>query len=105
MEVGEEYAHLELLWDVGKGTLTAYVLDGECESSLRLEQTELQLQGNGWKGSLKAVASPLSGETVGDTSQFSGSLPALRGRTQWNGAIRSLTVQGRTLENLPLVYH
>lgn len=104
MEVGEELAHLELLWDADKALLTVYVLNGECESSVRVRQTELQLQGMDWGGSLKAVANALSEEKVGDTSQFSGSLPGLRGHSQWSGEIRSLTVSGRNFKHLPITY-
>ncbi|MCW5869395.1 MAG: hypothetical protein KIS61_19210 [Candidatus Eremiobacteraeota bacterium] len=102
VEVGEEFAHLEVVWEADRASLTVYVLDGECESSVRLRQTELQLVGKDWNGKVKAVASPLSDEKGGDTSQFEGTLPALRGRSGWSGEIRTLTVRGRTFEHLPV---
>lgn len=104
VEVGEEFAHLELLWDADKASLTVYVLDGECETPVRLGQAELQLQGMDWSGSLRGVANSLSEEKVGDTSQFGGSLPGLRGHSEWSGEIRSLTVNSQTFEHLRIAY-
>lgn len=104
VEVGEEFAHLELVWDAEKASLTIYVLDGECESSVRIGQKALQLVGKGWRGQLQAIANPLSDEKVGDTSQFAGSLPSLRGRSGWSGEVGNLTVNGRTFEHLPVAY-
>ena len=104
VEVGEEFAHLELLWEADKALLTVYVLDGECEASVRLRQAELELRGKGWNGTLKAIASPLSDEKVGDTSHFAGSVPGLRGRSKWDGEIQVLTVNGQKFEHLPVAF-
>ncbi len=104
VEVGEELAHLELLWDADKASLTVYVLDGECESPVRIGQTELRLGGKDWNGKLHAIANVLSDEKIGDTSQFGGSLPSLRGRSEWSGEIGSLNIGGRTFERLPVAY-
>ena len=43
MELGGEFAHVELVLDPDAGSLTAYVLDGEAEESVRLKQPSLTL--------------------------------------------------------------
>ena len=39
VEFGEEFAHLELVIDAATGRVSAYVLDGEAEKSVRIGQT------------------------------------------------------------------
>jgi hypothetical protein len=43
VELGEEFAHLELVLNAQTGTLTVYVLDGEAEQSVRIAQPEIEL--------------------------------------------------------------
>src|SRR5205085_2013512 len=43
VELGEEFAHVELVLDRKAGRLTAYVLDGEAEQPVRVTQPTLTL--------------------------------------------------------------
>lgn len=103
-EVGEEVAHLEMVWDEASGRLTLYVLDGECEQPVRLKQPELVLKGEGWETRLPGQPNSLSDEKVGDTSQFGGQVPALKGKKQWQAEVNLLEVFGRKFSHLPVQY-
>lgn len=111
VELGEgEFAHLELLLDPVTGTLTGYSLDGEAENPVRLKQSEIVLLVRDAKGpgefalALAARPNSLTGETVGDTSEFSASSPLLKNATAFKGRIRSITTKGQTFDGLPFQY-
>ena len=106
---GEEFFHYELVLDAGTGTLTVYVLDGEAEHPVRVKQKQLvfKLKARGAKGApvkvvAKAVADELTGETVGDTSEFQAVVPALRGVTAFDGVLLLGEVKGQTFKNLKI---
>lgn len=105
IELGEEFAHVELVLDSAAGRLTAYVLDGEAESAVRIADAELRftLQPPAvgpLDVVLAAVPNPLSGETVGDTSQFAATVPALRGVEEFFGSLHGVTVRGQAFSDL-----
>lgn len=106
--LGGGAAHLELVLDAQHGALTAYVLDGEAERSLRVKQKEIGIRVAlaGEKDepvlvNLKAVANVLTGETEGDSSQFEGSVAALKETARFAGVIVALTVRGREFRDVP----
>src|SRR5258708_19176066 len=43
VEVGEDFAHVELLPDLQQGNLTVYILDGEAENPIRIHQPSMDL--------------------------------------------------------------
>jgi hypothetical protein len=104
IELGEEFAHVEVVIDNEKTKVTAYVLDGEAEQPVRIKQPELQITVDppGLTLKLAAVANLMTGETVGDTSEFA--VP-----TEWlkliadgrDATLREITVRGSTFENVP----
>jgi hypothetical protein len=110
VELGEEFAHLELVFDASEGRLTGYVLDGEAEQFLRIPQNEIVLRvsvgGNTPEETvtLAAVASPLTGETVGDTSEFVGTSAALRGASRFKGKVTILEVLGTRFSDVPFEF-
>lgn len=101
-ELGEEFAHLEFTLDPAEGKLTAYALDGEAENSVRLKQptirVALKLAKPGGARSLDldlaAVANALTGETVGDTSEFAAASAELKGAASFEGTIREVEIRG-----------
>ena len=107
VELGNEFAHVELVRDADAGSLTAYVLDGEAEESVRVKQPLLTLViRNTPNGAIEhlelaARADVLTGETVGDTSEFSVTSPSLRGRSALKGSIDDITVKGEDFRNVP----
>ena len=86
---GEEFAHLEFVLDAESGKLTAYALDGEAENPVRLSQPNIQCHihrddtGSQTVLELGAVADVLTGESLGDTSEFAGQSEALKGATEF----------------------
>ena len=100
VELGDEFAHVELVLDPSDGSLTAYFLDGEAEESVRLKQPSLKLSINA-QGSrpaqvveLAAQANILTGETVGDSSEFSVTTPSLIGMRSLSGNLGEIVVKG-----------
>jgi hypothetical protein len=105
--LGEEAAHLELVLDAATGKLTAYVLDGEAQQSLRVKQKEIEVRvsPDGKKDDsvavvLKGVANILTGETEGDTSQFEGQAAILKGAARFGGVVSAVTVRGAELKGV-----
>jgi hypothetical protein len=107
--LGEEFSHYELVLDPATGTLDVYVLDGEAEKAVRVKQKQLvfKLKARGAKGPAvkvvaKALANELTGETVGDTSQFEAVVPALKGAQAFDGSLVLGQVKGRTFKDLKI---
>ena len=106
--LGEEFAHIEVKVDSKTGALTAWVLDGECESAVRIAQTSVTIRvGDGATAvdvALGAVANALTGESVGDTSQFDGVSPRIVGLDRFAGTVLSVNVKGQRFENVTFRY-
>jgi hypothetical protein len=102
VEFGDEFAHLELVLDSNTGRLTAYALDGEAEKPLRLAQPSIAVVVTlpdvlpPIEVTLTAVENALTGEKAGDTSQFTASVPELKGRKMFKGSVTALTIRGRS---------
>jgi len=107
--VGDHFAHVEFVLDTATGKLTAYVLDGEAEKAVRVKQKEIKLkiEGLGEKNfdlELKAVANVLSGETVGDTSQFEGTHEKLKGAKHFDSEIEKLEIKGQKTKDIEFCF-
>lgn len=106
--LGEEFAHLEFVLDLENGKLTAYALDGEAENPVRLSQDIIELtvvsiapqQGQAMDVVLEPVANDLTGETVGDTSQYEADAPLLTTMTVFNARIKSIDIKGETFKDV-----
>ena len=53
---------------------------------------------------LNAVANELTGETVGDTSEFSVTAEALEGRRRFAGRVTSIEVRGMSFQEVAMSY-
>jgi hypothetical protein len=99
VEFGEEFAHLELQLDPAIGRLTGYVLDGEAEKPVPIVQGEIVLLVKGksadYSVPLKGVGNPLTGEKLGDTSQFEGQADQLKGAKEFDAEVLKITVKGK----------
>ena len=104
VEVGEHQFNLEFVRDAAAGTLTAYVLDGHAENFVRLGakviEVVLEVKGRTERLSLAAVANELSGETVGDTSQFTAQADWLKREGEFKGRIAVLVIRGMTFKDI-----
>ena len=106
--LGEEFSHVELVLDSATGELNAYVLDGEAENPVRVSQSSLiiKLKENGKlvKLRLKPIANALTGEKVGDTSQYQGTFEQLKGLSHFEGYISSITSRGESFKDVRFLY-
>lgn len=106
--LGDDADHVEFLADPAQGSLSAFITDDDAENPVRLKassfQVSVQGSGNPFKVTLKAVASPLTGETVGDSSQFLGYSSRLKGLAAFDGKILSFQEQGQVYKNVAFHY-
>ena len=106
--LAEETAHVEVLLDSATGRFSLYVLGPHAEAPVRTEQTELivkvAVDGAEHELSLPAIASELTGETVGDSSEFSADVPALKGIASLVGEIREISARGTTYSAVRFTY-
>lgn len=104
IEVGEHAYNLELLRDSAAGKLTVWLLDGHAENFVRIKAPALEAtvtSGSEKKSlSLKAVANPATGETVGDTSQFEAQAEWLKGSLPLEVAFAPVDIKGRRFDGL-----
>lgn len=109
VEVGEHVAHLEVVVE-DDGTVSAYVLDCGGEKGIPIAQEKITLEvknaedGTRMSLELQAVASELTGETVGNTSEFRGKSGELAGLSSWVASIPSLEIKGQVFESLSFEY-
>ena len=106
--LSEERVNMELLADPETGHLSALVLGAHAEKAVRIAQETIALTievgGETHQVELPAVASELTGETVGDTSEFAAEIPVLKGVGTFEGSIASVTVRGETYTDLAFTY-
>jgi hypothetical protein len=106
VELGEHLAMLEFVLDAGAGTMTVYVLDGGAEQAVRIAQPSMTVTFDapqalaGQTLTLPAKANVLTGETVGDTSEFVVTLPALKGQTTFSARVAEVVVKGQTFKDV-----
>ena len=105
---GEDFCHVELVFDPASGKLSGFVLDGEAENPVRIVQKtiRMKLKINEKQVSivLNAAANPLTGETVGDTSEFSAVITGLKGLSRFSGTIVYANIKGVTFKNVDFMY-
>ena len=104
VEVGSHYANLEVL--LKDTILTVYLLDGHAENPVRVAAERIAInvtpagRTKALEVSLKAVANDLTGEKVGDTSQFQATVPGLAGVVEFEAVIPELTLRGKTFKHI-----
>lgn len=102
VDVGDDFAHVELVFDTAQGTLSAYILDGEAEEVVPLKQPTIlvRLSRPARTLKLKAVVSPLNGEKPGATSSYALTDLSLKGLSQIQGTLVSVNFNGQIFKNL-----
>jgi hypothetical protein len=106
VELGEHFGFLEFVLNGETGTLTAYVLDGGAEQAVRIAQPTLTVTLDapqalaGQALTLAAKANVLTGETVGDTSEFVVTHAALKGLTTFSARVTEVVVKGQAFKDL-----
>jgi hypothetical protein len=115
VEVGEHQASLEIVVDPGTGRLTIFVLDGCAENTIRLAQPAIkvtvilppapdEVSAEAHVATLAAVANPLTGETVGDTAEFTALVPELVGAQYFAGVVGELEIRGTSFTGVDFYY-
>jgi len=108
VEVGEHQFNVELVHDADDGRLTAYVLDAHAEDFVRLPIRGFAIIAlvNGHRESLPmaAVGNPVTGETVGDTAEFSGVADWLKGRVAFDACIPAIDIRGTTFKDVRFAF-
>lgn len=115
LELGAHQGYLEFLLDPASGNLSLWALDAHAENPVRLAEPAilLDLQSVTVAGakrdlaeslSLAPVASALTGETAGNTSEFGGQHAALVGASAFAARVRAVQHRGTDYRDLPLDY-
>jgi hypothetical protein len=104
VELGEEFSHMEIVLDPASGKITAYALDGEAEKAVRLKQAEIVIKITGVKDlpsiTLKAKASALTGESVGDSSEFTAQSDQLKNVKEFDAVVSDVTIKGKQFKDV-----
>jgi len=90
--LGDHIAQLELVPSDQEGEWLLYVLDGGAERFVRIEQEAISATLDGRKVVFQAVANQATGETVGDTAQFAGTVEGLSGDSRFPVRIDEIVV-------------
>jgi hypothetical protein len=107
VELGDEFAHVEFVHDSVAGTLTAYLLDGEAESAIRVTAPTMGValtspaRFAARPYELLAQSSILTGETIGNSSEFTLSHEAFRHAEPITGVVLDLDVRGQRFRDVP----
>jgi len=105
---GNEDAHIEFLVNPEAGTVTAWFFKPHMEQYLRmkLESFEVLAKRDGEDAKLlfKAVANPVTGETVGDTSEFLAKADWLSETESFDAVLPEITVLGKVYRNVAFKY-
>ncbi len=102
-------AGLEFVHDPSSGMLTAYVLDAAGTATMRSPAKAIAVEvtptgGNKVSLSLVSTANGLTGDVVGNSSQFGGTTPSLKGVTTFSGVVTSFAAGGQTFTNVSFSY-
>ena len=112
VELGDHAANVELLIDAEQKVFALYALDAHAENAAKIAQADVEItvlaskQGTKEKPAedftikLAAVANENTGEKIGDTSQFQVGLEALKGLTEFEGVIKTITIKGATYNDV-----
>ena len=105
VELGDEIGQVEFVRDRGEGRLTAYVLDGEAEQSVRLTQPTIVIRlrdsaASGASFTLQPHPSALTGERVGDASEFALTDARFKNPGPMVGVIAEIIFKGQTFHDV-----
>lgn len=106
IELGEHAYNLEFVRDAATGTLTVYVLDGHAENFVRIPASGIEVVampgGMRTPVTLKPVANSVTGETVGNTSQFDIQADWLKTAGEFAGIV-TIEIKGTKFEQVPFM--
>ena len=104
VEIGEEEYHVEFTFGEPPGTLDAYFMDGEMEDYVRLSAASfnaiVRVDGRDFPLEFRAMASPATGETVGDSALFEAHADWLAAKPALKISVPALRIKGHVYTNL-----
>ena len=103
--LAEEFAHVELVLDRATGTLDAYSLGAHADTPVRLAQESLTVVLPDFELELAAVASTLTGDTVGDASRFQVTDERLATDAELSGTVKWVESLGQRFEDVEFTLH
>jgi hypothetical protein len=102
--LGDEVYQVEFVLDAAAGDLQAFVLDGEMENFMRASSPAFTLiatvGGQPRTLTMRAVANPATGETVGDTSMFEAQADWLKTTPEFDAVLQAITIRGSTFTDV-----
>ena len=107
VELGEHGTgfNLEVVHNGETGDLAIHVYDSHVSNPVRIKQESITLTvgTENKEVVLAAVANPVYEESIGDTSFFEakGALPGVK---EFEASVKSVTIKGRTFENIAFSY-
>jgi preprotein translocase subunit SecG len=103
VELGEEFAHLELVNDATNNKITCYVLDGDLKTGIKAQQPTIIAQVKGLDEShnltFKATVNELASNTAESSSQYESEFKFEKGKAV-TLIIKKVTLKSKTFENL-----
>ena len=104
IELGNEQYHIELVRDATAGKLTAYILDGELENFVRITAPAILMNatfpGRVESLRLQAIANSVTGEHLGDTSQFEAQGEWIKTVNTFDGIFPHLQIRSANFTNV-----
>ncbi|HUR59627.1 MAG TPA: hypothetical protein VM029_18050 [Opitutaceae bacterium] len=102
--LGDELYHVELVRHAATGTLQAYVFDGGLENFIRSSAPSIEIaatvNGGPQTLTLRAVANPATGETVGDTALFETQADWLKTTGEFDAVLKRIAIRGRDFSDV-----
>jgi hypothetical protein len=102
--LGKEEYHVELVLDSPAGKLQAFVLDGELENFIRVQQPSFEVSAKLPEREevlvFRAIPNNATGETVGDTSLFETQADWLKTTSTFEGVLKELQVRGKAYQKI-----
>lgn len=102
--LGNHFAQLELVAGQNPGEWSIYVLDGGAERFVRIEQSQISVTMDGQDVVFQAVANAATGESIGDTSQFSAFVAGLGKDDHFSVSIDEIVVKRQPFQKFEFEY-
>lgn len=115
--LGDHFANVELLFDPESGKVRIWLLDGCAENYIRSSMPSVDLvvrrkevqpdvtpaqQDRVVRIKLAAIANRLTGETVGNTSEFAAIIDSMRGVLQFHGFLERIEIRSEEFLKVPV---
>ncbi len=108
VELGDHQFNLEFKYDMARGMLQVWVLDGHAENFIRVGMTLFDVQEVGGLQrtiSLRAVANEMTGEKPGDTSAFEGEARWLGEVGHFDGVVKAIRIRDTDFRDIKFHFH